>query len=215
MNRRAVHNHLHQHLIFSIFLPRGTHQAILGYFITMILPPTSCSTYTALHPALLQSPFSISFPPAPREASPSNLQLCHEPAACPQPQLTALCPAPILDLSTTKLPALRSGPLAFSHPAEIPVEIHVLTAWFLQPVLRLGTQPHLTTYLPAVVPLRFCLICLLFQSNASFCTYLLVFSSASKQSHSCALSRTHQTAQPQTAAKHTPSHPQSPLSSFL
>lgn len=116
--------------------------------------------------------------------------------------------------SRTGLPALGSGPLAFSHPAEIPVEIHVLTAQFLQPVLRLGTQPHLPAYLPAAVPLRSCLIRLPSQSNTSYHTYLLVSSSASKQSHSCALSRTHQTALPQTAARHTPFPPSKPLQLF-
>lgn len=162
-------------------------QHIKPFWVTS--PPSFSHLYPAAHTQLSTQPYYSPIPHllSPREASPSNLQLCCEPAACPQPQLTTFCPAPILDLSRTGFPALRSGPLAFSHPAEIPLEIHVLTACFLQPVLRLGTQPHLTTYLPAMVPLRFCLICLLFQSNTSFCIYLLVFSSASKQSHSCAL----------------------------
>lgn len=32
MSGKAVHNHFHQHLILSIFLPCGAHKAILGYF---------------------------------------------------------------------------------------------------------------------------------------------------------------------------------------
>lgn len=74
-SRRAVHNHLHQHLILSIFLPCGTHQAILAYFTCHWFPTCVIWYIQSLQLSLIPVKILHLSPPNSQKASPPCLCL--------------------------------------------------------------------------------------------------------------------------------------------